>query len=304
MEIYTLELFLHLAETLHFGRTSRARHLSPSALSRQIQRLEEEVGQSLFERDNRQVSLTPAGEAFREFARGIVSLWEQARETFQGQGEELCGELKIYSSVTACYGILPEILEKFRQTYPRVHIRLETGDHAVALDKVASGELDVAVAALPERLPPSLRFKHLSTTPLFFIAPEIPWAGTELLERPEIPWESIPLILPEKDLARRRVEGWFRAKGVHPDIYAEAAGNEAILAMVNLGCGVGVVPEMVIEKRPAQSRVRVVSVSPPWNPSIWAWWFTSGSFTPPWWRRFSPLLKRRTGMPPPGAAPL
>ena len=235
-------------------------------MSRQIQRLEEEVGQSLFERDNRQVSLTPMGEAFREYARTIVDTWESARESFQGAGAELSGELKIYSSVTGCYAILPDILETFRTAYPRVHIRLETGDHAMALEKIASGELDVAVAARPERLPPSLRFQPVAATPLHFIAPEIPWPEAVLLEKDEIPWDSIPLILPEKDLARRRVEAWFREKGVQPRIYAEAVGNEAILAMVNLGCGVGVVPEMVIDKQPATSRVRIVPVDPPLEP--------------------------------------
>jgi len=263
MDIFTLELFLHLSETLHYGRTSKAKHISPSALSRQIQRLEEQVGQVLFERDNRKVLLTPSGEAFREYARTILSTWEEAREAFQGEGRELQGELKIYSSVTGCYGVLPDLLERFREAYPRVHIHLETGDHALALDKVLSGEHDLAVAALPDTLPSSLRFKHVTDSPLLFIAPEIPWAGEELLNQEPIPWGEIPLILPEKDLARRRVEGWFKEKGILPRIYAEAAGNEAILAMVNLGCGVGVVPELVIEKRPLRSRVKIIPVSPP-----------------------------------------
>jgi LysR family positive regulator for ilvC len=232
-------------------------------LSRQIQRLEDQVGQVLFERDNRKVLLTPSGAAFREYARTILSTWEEAREAFQVEGRELQGELKIYSSVTGCYGVLPELLERFREAYPRVHIHLETGDHAMALDKVLSGEHDLAVAALPDNLPGSLRFKHVTDSPLLFIAPEIPWAGEDLLERDPVPWGEVPLILPEKDLARRRVEAWFKDKGIHPRIYAEAAGNEAILAMVNLGCGVGVVPELVIEKRPLRSRVKIIPVSPP-----------------------------------------
>jgi len=61
MDYGALHLFLHLSRTLHFGKTSRECHLSPSALSRTIQRLEGEVGQALFERDQRSVSLTTAG---------------------------------------------------------------------------------------------------------------------------------------------------------------------------------------------------------------------------------------------------
>ena len=69
MDIKQLKQFLHLADTLHFGRASEASHISPSALSRSIKQLEEEVGAALFERDNRTVSLTPEGEIFLSYAR-------------------------------------------------------------------------------------------------------------------------------------------------------------------------------------------------------------------------------------------
>ena len=61
MDYEELRLFLHLSRSLHFGRTSRECHVSPSALSRTIQRLETEVGQPLFTRDRRSVELLPAG---------------------------------------------------------------------------------------------------------------------------------------------------------------------------------------------------------------------------------------------------
>lgn len=62
MDLRDLKTFLHLAESRHFGRSARAMHVSPSTLSRQIQRLEEDLGQPLFVRDNRTVTLTEAGE--------------------------------------------------------------------------------------------------------------------------------------------------------------------------------------------------------------------------------------------------
>ena len=65
MDLRDLKMFLHLAESRHFGRSARAMHVSPSTLSRQIQRLEEDLGQPLFVRDNRTVTLTEAGEELR-----------------------------------------------------------------------------------------------------------------------------------------------------------------------------------------------------------------------------------------------
>ena len=63
MDLRDLKMFLHLAESRHFGRSARAMHVSPSTLSRQIQRLEEDLGQPLFVRDNRTVTLAERVEA-------------------------------------------------------------------------------------------------------------------------------------------------------------------------------------------------------------------------------------------------
>lgn len=63
MDLRDLKIFLHLAESRHFGRSARAMHVSPSTLSRQIQRLEDDLGQPLFVRDNRTVTLTEAGKS-------------------------------------------------------------------------------------------------------------------------------------------------------------------------------------------------------------------------------------------------
>lgn len=64
MDIRAIKLYLDLCDTLHFSRTATRMHVSPSTLSRTLQRLEDEVGCKLLERDNRSVTLTHAGEAF------------------------------------------------------------------------------------------------------------------------------------------------------------------------------------------------------------------------------------------------
>ena len=67
LDLRDLKTFLHLAESRHFGRSARAMHVSPSTLSRQIQRLEEDLGQPLFVRDNRTVTLTECGRRVTRF---------------------------------------------------------------------------------------------------------------------------------------------------------------------------------------------------------------------------------------------
>ena len=127
MDNRDLKLFKHLASSLHFGQTSRTCHVTPSALTRIVQRLEEELGETLFFRDNRSVSLTAAGKVFRSYADDAIQRYEMLRGDLSRE-EGLGGEITLYCSVTAAYSILPAIFQKFRSVHPDVHINLQTGE--------------------------------------------------------------------------------------------------------------------------------------------------------------------------------
>jgi LysR family positive regulator for ilvC len=264
MTLQELKLFRHLAVTLHFGRTSRACNLTPSALTRTIQRLEEELGQPLFIRDNRSVALTPAGEIFREYAEDALQRWQELTNRLAA-GEIPGGQLSLYCSVTAVYGILPKLLGRFRAEYPRVHLNLQTGDAARALVKLRNDEAEVAIAALPKVRPPGLEFLPLIETPLVFIGPAS-FPGAVIYQGDEIDWQRTPLIMAERGLSRERLDRWLTARQIEPNIYAQVAGNEAIIAMVSLGCGVGVVPRLVLENSPLREQIRMLAVTPELEP--------------------------------------
>jgi len=260
MNIRDLKLFKHLSGTLHFGQSSRACHVTPSALTRIIQRLEDDLGEQLFLRDNRSVRLTPAGKSFRSYADDVIRRYEILQGDLSRE-RVLDGEISLYCSVTAAYSILPMIFQRFRSVYPEVHINLQTGDAALALTKLQNREVDITVAALPDVLPERVEFLKILETPLVFIAsssfPEIiryqSWG---------IDWQETPIITAEFGLSRERTDKWFREKAIKPNIYAQVAGNEAIIAMVALGCGVGVVPELVLEKSPLKEQIDILAVSP------------------------------------------
>ncbi len=257
MEIRTLRYFLILADTLHFGRASQLCSISPSALTRTIQRLEDEVGEKLFERDNRTVTLTRAGTLLRDYAQQAVYGWEDFKDMLSDE-EEVRGRVSLYSSVTACYSVLPRLLAAFRNSYPHVHINLQTGDAADALLKVMEGEVDITVAARPEHLPESLEFLEVTSTSLVLVVS----ADSGIGSLNDIDWGKTPVVLQKHGLARKRIEEWFRKEGINPEIYGEVSGNEAIIAMVGLGCGVGIVPQLVYEKSPMKDMVSIVPIKP------------------------------------------
>ncbi|MDH4319362.1 MAG: HTH-type transcriptional activator IlvY [Desulfobulbaceae bacterium] len=264
MDINILKLYKHLAGSLHFGRTSRACNITPSALTRAIQRLEAELGKNLFIRDNRSVALTPAGEIFRKYADDVLARWHDLQDELAGD-DELRGDITLYCSVTAVFSILPGILSRFRGDYPRVHINLQTGDAARALTKLLNNEADITIAALPEKLPPQLEFMKTIETPLVFIAP-LDFKDTVVYSGQNIDWQRTPIVMAEHGLSRERIDRWFSEKNIHPRIYGRVGGNEAIIAMVSLGCGVGVVPQLVLEKSPLKEKVEILQNTPRLTP--------------------------------------
>ncbi len=260
MDNRDLKLFKHLATSLHFGQTSRACHVTPSALTRIIQRLEEELGDKLFLRDNRSVSLTAAGKLFRSYADDVLQRFEMLQGDLSTE-DTLGGEISLYCSVTAAYSILPEIFQNFRAVYPDVHINLQTGDAAQALSKLQNRDVDVTVAALPDNLPQQVEFLKILETPLVFIGPTA-FPETIRLNNNQVDWKKTPIIMADFGLSRDRTDHWFQEKDIVPNVYAQVAGNEAIIAMVALGCGVGVVPGLVLEKSPLQEQIDVVRAEP------------------------------------------
>ena len=139
MDIRSLKLFLDLSETLHFGRSSEASHISPSALSRTIRQMETELGVTLFERDNRTVALTHEGRRLQRYARDALLQWDTFRDSLLQDSRELRGEISIYCSVTASYSFLYDILREFRPSHPKIEIKLHTGDPALAISRVTAG---------------------------------------------------------------------------------------------------------------------------------------------------------------------
>ncbi|MBD2811725.1 HTH-type transcriptional activator IlvY [Xenorhabdus sp. Vera] len=258
MDLRELKLFLHLAESCHFGRTAKAMHVSPSTLSRQIQRLEELLGHPLFLRDNRTVKLTIAGEQLKQFAQQTLLQYKQLQNSLNHQSPSLTGELRLFCSVTAAYSHLPQVLDKFRAEHPLVEIKLTTGDAADTVDKIQSDTADLGIAGKPEKLPDNVSFTKIGEIPLVLIAPYLPCAVKTLATQEQPDWNTIPFILPEHGPSRKRIELWFRRnKILHPVIYATVSGHEAIVSMVALGCGIALIPAVVIENSPEPVRNRV-----------------------------------------------
>lgn len=265
MDYKDLRIFLAVSAAQNLARAGQQLHMSASTLSRRIVRMEEEAGAQLLNRDRGPLTLTSAGELFRQHAEQTLVAWESLQSAVDTNVSDMEGSLTLYCSVTASYSFLADLLARFRERYPKVDLRLHTGDAAESIPRAESGDADVVIAARPEQLPDGLTFRTMASSPLLFIAPRALGAVPEIAQA-EVDWAKVPMVLSESGLARSRVNQWFLARGIEPSIYAQVSGNEAIVSMVALGVGVGVVPELVLQNSPLASRVRVLPVRPELEP--------------------------------------
>jgi LysR family positive regulator for ilvC len=258
-----LAAFLHVSESLHFSNSAKALNMSASALTRCIQRIESDLGQPVLERTRREVRLTRAGELLRDYARAHMTAHAHLREAIAAETKAPTGTLRIACTVTACHSVLPKLLARFRDRYPGIHLQLSTSDAARCLQRLENNEVDVAVVPEPDEAPEALRFVRLAFTDLSLVAPSTDKELSRRAAQGGSQWHGLPVILPRRGLDRERIDSWFAARNASPEIYAEVEGNEAILAMVALGCGVGIVPELVRKDSSLRGRIEVVQVARP-----------------------------------------
>ncbi len=265
---YTLAARLEaLASSLHFGRAAAQCNVSSSTLSRMIRRLEHELGCRLFERSSRNVRLTREGEALRDHSEDLLERLEALRRGLGKEAPSLGGSVSLYCSVTASYSILAELLPTYRRDYPRVEVKVHTGDESIGIRRIQQAQEDLAIVACPDRLPQGLQFLELVSTPLVFIAPAnaaSPGGARSAANRSLMSkaWAAQPFVMPEAGLARARIDRWFEQLGVKPAVYAQVSGNEAIAGMVALGMGCAIVPLLVLKESPFRDRIKLLDVLP------------------------------------------
>jgi LysR family hydrogen peroxide-inducible transcriptional activator len=144
-----LEYLLAVAETLHFRKAAELTSISQPALSAQIASLEELLDVQLFERTRRQVLLTPAGRQAVARAKQALEAIDAFTEAARSAKEPLCGPLRLGLIPTIAPYLLPRVLPGLRREFPQLQLFLREEFTHVLVDRLMSGEIDVALLALP-----------------------------------------------------------------------------------------------------------------------------------------------------------
>lgn len=251
MELEQLRQFLKVAELGSFTRAAEAIGLSQPALSRSIARLEEELGQPLFERQTRKVVLCDAGQLLLERARTVLTIVDDVRTEICDDGQS--GRLRIAAIPTIAPYFLPACLRTFQQEFPRAKLVVQEETTENLLKKLADGELDLAVAALP------IPARYLQIQPLFEEELLLVTSANHPLTRKKAvrtaDLHDYPFVLlGETHCLADNVITFCRQQTFHPVTVERTSQLAMVQELVALGHGISLIPEMarVCDTSPAR----------------------------------------------------
>jgi len=246
MELKHLASFLAVAEQLSFVRAARQIHLSQPALSGQIQRLEEELGVRLLERNRRSVKLTDAGRVFVAEARLTLEAAEQAAERARGAARGEFGRLRIAFVSSAALEIVPALVLAFRTQHPGVRLELTNRRTTDQVKALLNETLDVGLVRMPlEHTRLSVRTIHRE--PFVMVLPKGHAAARTRVRLADLRDENFVAY------GRRWAPGFYdifigmcRDAGFSPRIAQETGEMYTAISLVAAGVGVAVLPRSVV----------------------------------------------------------
>ena len=209
METRVLRYFLAVAQEGSVTRAARALHLTQPTLSRQIRELEEELGQTLFSRGGRELSLTREGLLLRQRAEEIVGLAEITEKEFRSLGEKtVSGDLSLGCGESKALSFVTDALKVLQDEHPLIIPHSFSGNGEIVMDRLDNGLLDFAVLMGAENTERyySLPLPNHDTWGLLMDKDD-PMAQKKAITAEDL--LDIPLILSSQSLSRDELSGWL-----------------------------------------------------------------------------------------------
>lgn len=242
MELRHIRYFLTLAEERSFSKAAQRLLIAQPPLSRQIKDLEEELGVSLFTRSSKGVTLTAAGEKFRQYALQIDYLSNQSIEIVKEMNKGLQGTLYLASVEGRAPHIISEWVAGFHQLYPHVEFNLWNGNSDDVLQRLQNGLCDLAVIVGPynqENLIGKLIFDEPWIAMIPVSHPLAQKRGDSVTPEELAPYE---LIIPSRHSRLQEITDWFAIKNVKPKIICRVAHVLNAYELTEQNVGIAIYP--------------------------------------------------------------
>ena len=244
MELDQLRSFVAVAEVRSFTRAASLAHLTQPAISRQIARLEGELGVRLFERYGRRVECTPDGKLLLPLAKAIVARADDAARIMREHAGMVSSRVRVGSTGTVFGYLLSPVLASFIKTYPKIHLDLIERDDTLLEEGVFNGELDCAIITAWGSSRAAVM--HLLTEEILLVMRrDHRMAGNKVIALGDLADE--PFLLPGHQLnTSNLLMDACRRAGFEPKVPYRANYLELSKALVRQGLGVALLPRMFV----------------------------------------------------------
>ncbi len=260
MSIRRLRILIAVAERGSFAAAADMMLISPSAVSQQMAKLEEELRTEIFDRRKRPPELNRDGYALVPKAKEVVAAYDALIRLAQDQ-DAPSGELVLGAIPTTLTELVPRVLKRMREAYPLLHFRVSPDLSAELVNQVDRGALDGAIISEPVRLPANLTFHAVALEPLVLLLPK-DVEGDD----PEAVLATHPFIrFTRRAWTGRDIDDWLQARGIRVREIMELDRPEAIAMMVHHGLGVSIIPEHCVPE-PISVGIRRLPLGPTARP--------------------------------------
>jgi DNA-binding transcriptional LysR family regulator len=257
MELRQLKYFLSVVRLGGIGAAADANYVTQPAVSLQIQKLEDEVGERLFERRGRRLEPTEAGRVLATHAETVLRGMDNLDTAMAGLRGLQGGYLRMGNIDAASVYVLPAMYRAFHDRYPGVRIEILVGDTARLLDALRRGDIELATTTMPigtaefEQLPIYRDKMQLVAHPKHVLA------GKKSVTLQDVS-ETGLIAYPARSVTRRSIEKVFIDNGLRLNATMDIASPEAIKSLTRAGLGASILPSSIVSTEIRRGSLRTI----------------------------------------------
>ncbi|GEO70122.1 LysR family transcriptional regulator [Levilactobacillus acidifarinae] len=241
---FAYRVFQAIIQEHTFYRAAQILNVTPSAISHSVNQLEKELGFSLFIRNRSGVELTPDGKSVQPLIQAIINSEERLEQAAANIKGLNAGSVRLGAFSSVCINWLPPIIQNFKQDYPDIAINVEQADFTEIAAAVKTGRLDLGFSALPvnEKLTvlPLIKDEIYCITPTDFIP-----ANRTTVTAADLVKQNFILQRGDYDKDTKAALDHYQ---IQPNALRFSIDDQSILAMVEAGMGMGILPELALER--------------------------------------------------------
>jgi DNA-binding transcriptional LysR family regulator len=271
LSLHHVVVFNSVAKSLNMSKSAKELLVTQSAISQTIKDLETKFSVKLFLRKNRRLYLTEEGKEFYYYTKKIFDILEEAKLCLENFNTLKKGRVSIGASMTIGNYLLPELIVKFKQSYPDIDLSLFIGNSAEVIERLRTSEIDIAlIEGLPYTNDKSIKITRFAKDKLSFIcSPQHRFASMQKVALKDLLKEQF--IMRERGSGTRQIiEAEFAKVGAHVKVAYEFNNPEAIKNAVSCNLGVSALSDLIIKNELQMGMLKEIPVS---TIKIYRWFY-------------------------------